>query len=112
MSNPAARFWSVQLQRIQEQTAAAPLFSPDKASLLFRAGRQRLRHSVETLVCVGPLHGASDDELFQLADIATELCHAIGVELSIRGAGRLSLLRFDTQDQTRSVLLSTVAINR
>jgi len=109
MSNERVRYWSIQKHRLSDHASDKPLYSADKASLMFRSGRQRLRDAREALVCVGPIHGATDADLFDLAEIVSELGHAISIELSIRGTGKLCLLRFDTQDDNRSFLVSSVS---
>jgi len=113
MNSNLVRFWKFQLSRItanKDNPEPTPFYPRDTAPLLFRSARSCITDASDSLLRIGPIYSASDDELYQLAETISGLSHALSLELSIRGNYHLSLIRLESQDDRRALLISEVVV--
>lgn len=111
MTSNLIRFWKFQLSRItanQDNPEPTAFYPRDTAPLLFRSARSCITDASDSLLRIGPIHSASEEELYQLAETVSGLSHALSLELTIRGNYHLSLVRLESQDDRRALLLSEV----
>ncbi len=109
MNSNLVRFWKFQLSRItasNDVPEPTPFYPRNTAPLLFRSARSCITDAADSLLRIGPIHSATDDDLFQLAETISGLSHALCLELSIRGSYHLSLIRLVSQDERRALLIS------